>query len=542
MDPLSTVQGRDSAPANTRVAAVPQVAPAANSIYRAPPQNGIPNAAPPIHTGIDNSSWWHKAQLQPVLAKSSQQPISVEQIVLESLQHSLRLQIDATSPQQSQNDIFEAAAEFDWEAFVDSSWRDLTEPSGSQLITGGTRSLRNSEFSYEAGFRRRNQVGGDLSLSQQFGLEDSNSDFFTPPRQGQTRMSLSYTQPLLRGAGRKYNLSGVVRAELNNEIARQEFFTRVQDHLVSVRQAYWDLYYARAFLIQQRKLAQLAGEILHELRLRENVDGAKDQLLRVTASVSSREAALIRAEKDVVDAQAQLRRLVNSPMLLEFVSTEFIPQDTPSWRPSGNNREWLLQQAIQFRPEVISSLREIKVASVQYQVTSNELLPQLNLVLTTYVLGLRGERDINTAFRDQFSSGQPSYSVGLTVEMPWGNRAANARHRNAEIQIQRMKREFQLSVEQVWLEVDSAIRELETSYQEMQAHQIVMRRYNDQLSYLNTRRQWLPQGNRTGSLYLEDLLNAQVRVVDAEMDYLRSQIDFTMAEVSLQRATGTMLR
>jgi outer membrane protein TolC len=201
-----------------------------------------------------------------------------------------------------------------------------------------------------------------------------------------------------------------------------------------------------------------------------------------------------------------------------------------------------LQQAIQFRPEVMSSLREIKVASVENQVATNELLPQLNLVLTTYVDGLRGERDLHNSFRDQFSSGQPSYSVGLTVEMPWGNRAAQARHRNSKIQIQRMQREFQLSVEQVWLEVDDGIREVETAYQEMQANQIVMRRYNDQLSYLNTRRQWLPQNNRSGSLYLEDLLNAQVRVVDAEMDYLRSQIDFTIAEVRLQRATGTMLR
>ena len=88
-----------------------------------------------------------------------------------------------------------------------------------------------------------------------------------------------------------------------------------------------------------------------------------------------------------------------------------------------------VETALQQRPEVAQAIQQIQAAGVRLQMTRNELLPALNLVLETYVAGLRGNSDIEQAWLDQYREGEPSYSVALQYERPFGNRAAQAARR-----------------------------------------------------------------------------------------------------------------
>jgi outer membrane protein len=101
--------------------------------------------------------------------------------------------------------------------------------------------------------------------------------------------------------------------------------------------------------------------------------------------------------------------------------------------------------------------------------SAHELLPVLNLVLESYVAGLQGESNIGRAWADQFSVGEPSYTVGLQFEAPVGNNVARARHRRRQLELRQLRSQFSAALETLMLEVETAVREVDTSYAEMQA-------------------------------------------------------------------------
>ena len=104
---------------------------------------------------------------------------------------------------------------------------------------------------------------------------------------------------------------------------------------------------------------------------------------------------------------------------------------------------------------------------VRAEVSKNEVLPVLNMILGTYVYGLHGSGDIVAAYGNQYDLGRPTYSAGLTFEIPLGNRAANARLRQRRLELRQAVNELQVTTSNVRTEVEIAVREVTTTYKEM---------------------------------------------------------------------------
>jgi len=62
-----------------------------------------------------------------------------------------------------------------------------------------------------------------------------------------------------------------------------------------------------------------------------------------------------------------------------------------------------------------------------------------------------------------------------------------------------------------------------------------------ELASLEKRRSIIYDGGVSATSYLQDLLGAQQRLAFAEQDYLRSLVTYNVAQVSLERAKGTLL-
>ena len=105
-------------------------------------------------------------------------------------------------------------------------------------------------------------------------------------------------------------------AEISSNIAHDEMSRDLQDLLLKVHQAYWDVYLLRAALLQKRKLHWQAVQILEELNSRRDVDVLGNQLVRARAAVTTREAAMIRYQTEVQNAEARIRTLINDPGLM----------------------------------------------------------------------------------------------------------------------------------------------------------------------------------------------------------------------------------
>ena len=187
-------------------------------------------------------------------------------------------------------------------------------------------------------------------------------------------------------------------------------------------------------------------------------------------------------------------------------------------------------------------MQEIQAAHVKLDVSENELLPVLNFVAETYVSGLQGSSEIGQAYANQFSQGEPGYSVGLTFEVPWGNRAARMQVARRKLEQRRLISRFEATMQSLRADVEIALREVETSHREMQARLESMRAAQVDVQYLLERWRLLPGDDRSASFLLEDLLDAQDRLTTEEGRYLDSQVAYAISSLNLKRETGILLR
>jgi outer membrane protein TolC len=390
--------------------------------------------------------------------------------------------------------------------------------------------------------RRRTTSGGRFEAYQEFGRESSNSVFFQPNDQGTSQLTLSYSQPILRGAGRIYNSSLILLAQIDAGAARDEFSRQLQSQLLDVSEAYWSLFQQRSALMQKQRLLDRGRAILEDLEHRADVDALASQIIRARAAVATRRADLYRAETLVKNAESRIRSLVNAPYLGVADQFEMLPLDAPSVEFMPVSMSDALALAIRNRPELHQALKRIKAAAVRLNMSKNELLPVLDLVLETYVRGLRGDFDVGGAFEDSFKDGAPSYSAGFQMEFPLGNRAARATVRRRGIEMRQLQNQFRATIDVLQLEVEVVVREVQTAFREIKAVHEAMQAAAHEVDYLTKRWQLLSGEDRSAALILEDLLAAQDRLAIEELEFVQSQIVYNQSLTDLKQVTGTLLQ
>ncbi len=529
---------------------LPPVAPA----HSAPPVSSVvanstdPAATPLVEAGeslameVLESRWWEPGVQETLRPEAQPIPITLDSVLSSALQHSARIQVVRELPLIRETAIEEADAQFDWTSFLESKWNDLSDPVGNQLTTGGPPRYRDRNLTTSGGLRRRNTVGGQFEVAQRFGVQDTNSVFFVPPNQGTSRLTVNYTQPLLRTAGRAYNTSLTVLAQIDTEAARDELSRELQTHLVDVTSAYWRIYLERGALLQRRRLLAEAEAVLAKLEQRRRLDASASQLTRARAAVETRRADRGRAMTEVQHAERRLRAQVNDPDLGDGRSRELVPMELPFQQLREVRLDEAMEVAMRNRPELALALKEIKAAGVRLDVSRNEILPALNLFMETYVAGLRGQRDVGSAWVDQFDQGEPGYSIGLQYERPIGNRAAQARYRRSALELRQLQAELRDAMEQLRADVEVAVREVGTTYREMAAREESLQAARRDLESMRDRWLSLPGSDRSATLVLEDLLDAQERLTSSEHGLLEAQLAYSLSQVHYQRAVGTLLQ
>jgi outer membrane protein TolC len=486
--------------------------------------------------------WWQSYVGNRLRADADVHPVDLDALIVSALAYSPRVRAVSQDVLIQDTAVCEAQAAFDIHAFMDSKFFRRSDPIGNELETGGPPRLREGDFGYSAGLRKRTPLGGSWEMSQRIGLRDSNSRFFTPEQQGNSRLALSFNQPLLNGFGKPYNTALIVLADIDTNVAMDQTSTALQAHLIQISEAYWELYLQRAVLLQKRMHLKRSQVILDRLTSRREVDALENQIVRAEAAVAARQAELVRTVASIRNVEAKIRALTNAPELASDPYSEMIPLDRPSTVEVPVSLPDALVTALQHRPEVDAAAQEIRAASVRLDMSRNELLPALDLILETYVSGLDQDYDITQAVIDQFSVGEPSYTAGLVFEVPLHRRAAKARYQRRQLQLRQITQEFDATVQVLLTDVEITVREVAATYQEMVGKYRAMMAAQAEVDYLTNRWELLAGDDRSVSFLLEDLLDAQDRLMGEEFGFAMAQRDYTVSQMALKRATGTLLQ
>lgn len=488
------------------------------------------------------SAWWEH-HVQNSMREVQPMPADLHTILYLAVHHSNQIQIAKMDPLIRETAIQEADSAFDWVRYLNTAWNDTSEPVSNSLTVGGNGTRFNDQtFQASGGVRRTTRSGGQLDISQRFGWQDNNSQFFIPNDQATGRLTMSYTHPLLRGRGAAYNNAIVFLAQIDSDVAKDEFLATIQDELLEITRAYWNLHLERATLAHQLRLYLRTKEIHRTLAARRVVDAQGTQLVLAASALENRRADLIRAQTAVTNSETRLRGMINAQELGNSDQVELIPVEPLPEFQFQTNLQNEIQVALQNRPEVRAAVQQVKAGSVRLGVAQHELLPALNLVTQGYLAGLQGNNDFGGAFGDQFSAGRPSYSLGLQYELPVGNRLAKARICRRQHELTRLQTEYSRALQAVQTEVDIAVRELHTSYREIVAKRRALTAAEAEVNTIEQRWERMIDGNGSSSLNLESLLRAQERVTAAEREYVTSQLTYSLAMVNLKRANGTLLQ
>ena len=439
----------------------------------------------------------------------------------------------------NQNEIIRQDASFDFSQFVETLYDQQSNPVGNNL-DGAQGTLRNKLWNLETGIRKRTRTGGQLSLAQRFGHLESNSIFINPNNQATGNFGVEIQQPLARGSSRIVNESGIELARIATLSSRAELRAGIQEQLLTVISAYWDLILKRGNLSQLSESLQRAEEILRVMENRQSVDVLPQQLVRARAAVARRKAATAQARFQAMLAQENLLRQIFGSQYQFNESFEVLPTNVVPGQLAICDLQSGIRFGIQNRPEIQIAMQDIHSAAVQQRIAINELSPQLDLIFSVFGKGLRGRSSFSGAFADQFASGEPSFQIGLNYELPYRNRAARANATQREIAVAKLQSQLQTVVNDVTLD----IREQDIARAQYSETLAIRRQAMDlarqELQTLETRRKLLLDGDQIANLYLDDLIQAQERLQQSELEYLQTITGFGITQANWLKAIGAL--
>lgn len=511
-----------------------------------PPQSRQGNS---VVEQSESLNWWNDLVTQPLHAENQVQTIDSNVLVYLALQNSPRIQALSRDPLIRDFEVIEADSAFDPISFLRTQFADRSDPIGGALdaTRDGLSTIENHVWTAEGGVRKRSRTGATYELSQRLGFENSNVTVFDPNNQGTAQIALNVTQPLARGRGRYINQAQILIAQSRGGAAWETFTADLQEEIEAVVTAYWRLYYDRSVFLQTKRNVERAAKILATLEGRSKLDSLPNQITRARSSVQTRKTELANAFRDVRNSETELRRLIADRNWQANQFIELLPIEPPVNSILDISLDHVVTTSLENRPEIRASLQDAKLAGIERDISVNDLLPELSLLLGTYVSTLVDDGRVGEAFVDQFGETKPGYSVGFEFELPIGNRAARSRLVQRKLQLAKIRNQVDETIQNVIAESQTALRRVNSAAQTFQAanQAIEAARSDLEQNLLRWENFALVEGDfadgQTPTIVLDQLLDSQERLSAAETVAAQSQLELKISEVALQRAMGTLL-
>lgn len=334
--------------------------------------------------------------------------------------------------------IDQQRATFDPTLRVNQAWSNdetglgLVDPlDPNAAIIGGSR---NRGYALDLGLSKRNLVGGVID----FGTNSNNSRLLPGGRalnpQNNSSVDLSYTQPLLRGAGAAVNTIPIVLARIDTERSYFQLKGAVQRNVFGVIDAYWQLVFSRTNLwARQQQTRQLEFAFNRAIAAEEAGILSKGEAAQTRVAYQNFRANLIAAEADVLQREAALRNILG-----------FAPYDADLVVPvtpllgDKLDIDWdrIVSLAEVQRPDIIELKLILEADQQRLIVSKNRALPTLDGVALYRWDGLNGEMPNGNTINS--TPGQfTDWNVGINFSVPLGLRQDRALLRAQELIIQR---------------------------------------------------------------------------------------------------------
>lgn len=486
-----------------------------------------------------SGEWWagsiHRTDLTPGERNTS---ISLPDMVNQAVKHSNQIASFGDLPAIRGTAIQEAKGRFVPEFFAEVSKSRENDRATSPAIAAGAARAITDEEEVEFGVRSRLKTGGEVSLSQRFTSTDSNRTTYIPGEQTESRTTLALVQPLLRGAGFNHNDSPRRIANMDTQIAVEEFRRQAESHLLETERAYWNLYVARAVFIQKSHLSGHGQRLASQVRSRADIDADPILINRAAALAARWRADSVRAKAAVDNAEFRLAALVNSPQMGPG-NIELLPSSAPNGALRLLAVEDTLESIFVNRPELQQAILQYEAALLREGTAANESLPELDLVLEASLSGGADGTSRSDAFRDNDNG--DGHVVGLKFSVPLGFDERDARYKRRRLETIQQERQVLSVITTVLAEINVSANEYIIATQDLVAQRQAQQAAQRDLDTLRNR--WNNGvGDGESIAIFSALLDSYERVQLNEQSVATSRATREIAAANLARARGLLLK
>ncbi len=476
--------------------------------------------------------------------------LGLEECISRTLEHNLDIRVGGYSPAIQMTQVVQAEAAFDAVLFSDAQYQKLDQANLDSGISSrtiktpaGTEQLpsdpfdKQSDQNYSLGLRKRLATGASIEMAQRLRRFRTDDDGYFRNPFYQYSLDIEIRQPLLKDFGIDINRASIKAARNNARISQQQFNLLVIQTVAEVENNYWQLVFLRQRVRVLTALVEQAERTLERLRERKVLDASSGVIASNRGLIERARADQLTAKNDVLKQQDRLLESINDPGLKVDGSWEIIPKDSPVTVQYNIDRKEALRTGMQMRPELIVQRIGIDTSGIALGVARNQMLPRLDMVARQEVTGPGNEA--GQAWNEQKHYDTVNYLLGLSFEVPLGNRGPRAAMARAELELRQEKMRLASFEEQVLVDITVSLHGLESVYQEIDVRQKAVRAEADTL------KAYLVQESTDAKItadFLNRKLDAQERLARAQILLAQTIQRYNVSIIDAHRAQGTLLR
>jgi outer membrane protein TolC len=420
-------------------------------------------------------------------------------------------------------------------------------------------------FSYLQGF----SWGTNVSVGFNNSRVTSNVPFTTYSPLINSSLRLQLTQHLLQGFGFPANTRFIHIAKNNRELSDVAFRLQIIDTVDQIENIYWDLVYAYENARVQNESLSFAQKTLSDTKKQVEIGSlAPIENVRAQSTVAQDQQLVTLAQTNLQLEQLLMKNaLTRSLKDPRLATAEVIPTsavDIPA-QEEVIPTEDLINDALRHRAELVETRIDLNSRDYSNKAVRSALLPTLDAFAYYAGSGLGGSQSsanlcsnqtpeqlllgfcagaghvppvgstsIGGTWDQLVNSTAPDKGVGLQLNIPIRNRAAQAVQIRSELEYRQAQMRQQQIENQVGIEVRNAQYAVQQNRASVESAKAAVELGRQSLDAEQKKYQFGTSTNTLVLQYQSQLATAESTLVNATVAYEKSRIE-------LDRATGTLL-
>ena len=457
--------------------------------------------------------------------------LSIMDCVAMALKGNSEINIVKISPHIEDANVLVQKSRFEPHFTFDGAVTDSKEQDDNLIL--GTSILKNRVGTFDFGYNQKFTTGADVRMSFFNSRTVSNSVIQFPNPAYESEAEISINQPLLKGAGIAVNKADFLIAKNNKLKSQQQFTAEVIRVLTNVKKTYYDFQYSREqYIVAYKSLKRVEG--LYQINQDKYTKGlASDiDLSESEAEVARFQQALYEAESIMRLAEDNLKlitNLVDDPALW---NANIVLMESLGYEKREIDLAEALKMAFINRPDYAAAKIDLRNRDIVVVVNENGMLPTVDLKASYGLNGLDGNygKDLGDLGSGKYSN----WTVGVNVDVPLIGDENRGKYEKSKLEKEQALLAFQRLGEKIVLDVRNVVRDIDINYRKLEASKIS--KEAEEKNYAAQELRF-----KAGLVSTLDIVIYQERLAKAEVNYIKSIIDYNISLIELSRAQGTML-